>query len=184
PSRNGHTRYANFDFEDVKGTMRCIMWPEDFAKHGEQVKTETICFIEGRVDRRGREPNLVVDTLITLEEAEKKFTDQVAIKFQREMHRPEEFERVREVLGKYPGRCDVAIVIESFDEKNPAQKFRYLLAPGPNLKVSPSSGLAAELQELLGAGNVQFIATPKKRGGGMNGNGTGNGNRNGRRVAG
>src|SRR5207247_2457794 len=26
PSRNGHTRYANFDFEDVKGSVRCIMW--------------------------------------------------------------------------------------------------------------------------------------------------------------
>lgn len=177
PSRNGHTRYANFDFEDVKGTMRCIMWPEDFAKYGDQVKTEMICFIEGRVDKRGREPNLVVDTLITLEEAERKFTDQVAIKFQREMHRPEEFEKVREILARYPGRCDVALVIESFDDQNPALKYRYILAPGPHVKVSPSPNLAAELQAVLGAGNVQFIATPKKRGGGFQGNGNGNGRR-------
>ena len=164
PSRNGHTRYANFDFEDVKGNMRCIMWPEDFAKYGEQVKTETICFIEGRVDKRGREPNLVVDSLITLEEADKRFTDQVAIKFQREMHRPEDFDGVRNILQKYPGRCDVAIVIESFDEVNPSLKFRYILAPGPNMKVSPSPNLATELQNVLGPGHVQFVATPKKRG--------------------
>ena len=163
PSRNGHTRYANFDFEDVKGNMRCIMWPEEFAKFGEQVKTETICFIEGRVDKRGREPNLVVDNLITLEEAEKKFTDQVAIKFRRELHRPEDFDGVKAVLAKYPGRCDVAILIESFDEQNPRLRFRYLLSPGANVKVSPSPNLAAELQTILGPGNVQFIATPKRR---------------------
>ena len=163
PSRNGHTRYANFDFEDVKGNMRCIMWPEEFSKFGEQVKTETICFIEGRVDKRGREPNLVVDNLITLDEAEKRFTDQVAIKFRRELHRPEDFEGVRAVLAKYPGRCDVALLIESFDEQNPRLRFRYLLSPGANVKVSPSPTLAAELQAILGPGHVQFIATPKRR---------------------
>ncbi|MSR58678.1 MAG: DNA polymerase III subunit alpha [Planctomycetaceae bacterium] len=163
PSRNGHTRYANFDFEGVQGSVRCIMWPEDFAKVGEQVKADAVCFLEAKVDRRGREPNLIVHSLISLDEADKRFTDQVAIKFQRGLHSEGDIDRVRALLGRYPGRCGVAVVVESFDEQNPQVKLRYLLSPSQNLKVAADSRLAAELQQILGPGNVRFLSTPKRK---------------------
>jgi DNA polymerase III subunit alpha len=175
PSRNGHTRYANFDFEDTRGIMRCIMWPEDFAKFGEQVQNETICFLEGKVDRRGREPNLIVNTLITIEEAERRFTDQVAVKFQKGLHSEEDIVRAREIMRRFPGRCDVALVIETTDTKNPDQRLRIVMAPGGDVKVAPDPALRGELQQVLGSGNVMFIALQKKRAGGnghaSNGNG-------------
>ncbi|MGQ0634860.1 MAG: DNA polymerase III subunit alpha [Planctomycetaceae bacterium] len=177
PSRNGHTRYANFDFEDVSGTVRCIMWPEEFSRLGELVQPEAICFLEARVDRRGREPNLIVQNLITLEEAERKFTEQVAVKFQRGLHHPTDVDRVRDVLGRYPGRCGVAVVVESFEDSDPSAKLRYLLAPTQNLKVAADARLAIELQQILGPGNVQFLSTPKKRGNGAPANGNGRGHR-------
>ncbi|MFN0055597.1 MAG: DNA polymerase III subunit alpha [Planctomycetales bacterium] len=183
PSRNGHTRYANFDFEDVRGAVRCIMWPEDYAKFGEQVQQDTICFLEAKVDRRGREPNLIVHNLITLEEADKRFTDQVALKFQRGLHSEGDIDKVRAILGRFPGRCGVALVVESFDEKNPAQKLRYLLAPSQNLKVAADVRLAQELQQVLGAGNVRFMSTQKRKGNGSNGYGNGNGQGRARRPA-
>ncbi len=165
PSRNGHTRYANFDFEDVTGTVRCIMWPEDFARLGDFVKAEMICFIEGRVDRRGREPNLIVNNLLTLDQADKKFTDQVAVKFQRGLHSEDDVQRVRDVMRRYPGRCDVALVVESFDDENTEARQRYVLAPAPDVKVAADPALAAELQHILGLANVKFHAQPKKRAG-------------------
>jgi DNA polymerase-3 subunit alpha len=176
PSRNGHTRYANFDFEDVRGTVRCIMWPEDYARLGEHVKPEAICFIEGRVDRRGREPNVVVNALITLDEASRKFTDQVAVKFQRGLHGDGEIDRVGEILRRHPGRCDVVIVIESFDDQNPTLRFRHLLQPSSAFKVAANTELASELEQVLGAGNVRYVSTQKHKPGG---NGNGNGRRNG-----
>jgi len=181
PSRNGHTRYANFDFEDVRGTVRCIMWPEDFARLGEHVKPEAICFIEGRVDRRGREPNVVVNQLITLEEASRKFTDQVAIKFQRGLHAESEIDQVGEILRRHPGRCGVAVVIESFDDRNPLIRFKYLLQPSASVKVAADAALATELEQVLGPGNVRFASTQKKK---VGGNGNGNGNGHGRRKSG
>lgn len=179
PSRNGHTKYANFDFEDVRGTVRCIMWPEDYARLGEHVKSEAICLIEGRVDRRGREPNVVVNNLITIEEASRKFTDQVNIKFLRGLHGEAEIDRVGTILRLHPGRCSVAIVIESFDDANPSLRLRYLLSPGPNFKVAADAELAGELEQVLGAGNFQFASTQKRKPG-SNGNGNGNGHANGR----
>ena len=32
-----HTKYVNFDLEDTAGSIRCILWPEDFAKMGHLV---------------------------------------------------------------------------------------------------------------------------------------------------
>ncbi|MGE5191785.1 MAG: hypothetical protein ACM3U2_04740, partial [Deltaproteobacteria bacterium] len=153
---------------------------EDFARLGEYVKPEAICFIEGRVDRRGREPNVVVNNLISIDEASRKFTDQVAIKFQRGLHGEGEIDRVGEILHRHPGRCGVAIVIESFDDDNPSIKLRYLLAPASTTRVAADGGLAAELEQVLGAGNVRFLSNQKAKGG-VNGNGHKNGT--GRRAA-
>lgn len=176
PSRNGHSRYANFDFEDTRGVIRCIMWPEEFSRFGELIQNETICFLSGKVDRRGREPNLIVEELITLDQAEKKFTDQVAIKFQRGLHTNDDVARAREILKRYPGRCDVVLVVESFDDDNPSQRVKYLMTPAADTKVAADSRLATELRAVLGPGNIKFLTTQRKKPNGphaRSGNGVG-----------
>ncbi len=166
PSRNGHTRYANFDFEDAKGVVRCIMWPEEFARMGEDVQPEMICFIRGKVDRRSREPNLIVEELIPLDQAEKKFADQVAIKFKRGFHTDNDVLRCSELLKRYPGRCSVAIVVETFEENKPRSPLNVMLRPSQAIKVSADANLKNDLQILLGPDNVRFHFPKKRLGGG------------------
>ncbi|MBW3538708.1 MAG: DNA polymerase III subunit alpha [Planctomycetes bacterium] len=173
PSRNGHLRYINFDLEDAGGVVRCIMWPEEFARFGEQVKAERIVFVQGRVDRRGREPNLIVERLFTLEEADREFTDRLAIKFQRGLHSGEDMRRVRSVLSRYPGRTEVVIVVDSAEKADAARRLRYVLATPTDLRVSCTAELQSALGEVLGDEHYRLHATPKRRNG--NGNGSGNG---------
>ncbi len=163
PSRNGHTKYANFDFEDSSAIVRCIIWPEDFAREGEKVKKDTIAIIKGRVDRRGREPNVIVNQLMTLDEAEKAFTSHVAIKFQRGVHTEADVSRTRDVLNRFPGKTNVYFLVESIDNENPKGKLRYTLMPPSELKVSCGDELQQELSNILGRGNLKFIAEVKKR---------------------
>ncbi|MCA9090942.1 MAG: DNA polymerase III subunit alpha, partial [Planctomycetaceae bacterium] len=113
PSRNGNSRYVNFDLEDPSGVVRCIMWPDDFANHGEKVQQEEIVVIKGRIDSRGREPNIIVNKLLTLDEAEKEFTRQIALKFVSGFHTEEDMKRVRDILSRYPGKTPVIIVVET-----------------------------------------------------------------------
>jgi DNA polymerase III subunit alpha len=162
PSRNGHTKYVNFDFEDVQGTVRCIMWPEEFARFGDLVKSESIVIVEGKVDKRSREPNLIVGEMLTLEQAEKKFTDQVAIRFDQALHGERELLATLSILKRHPGKCDTAIIVETFDPGNPNQRLRHLLS-NPALKVSVGGSLAEELQALLGTTSVQFLTKNKPR---------------------
>lgn len=161
PSKNGHSKYVNFDLEDVTGIIRCIMWPEDFNRQGELVKQEEIVFVRGRVDRRSREPNLIVQEIITLEAADKKFTEKVILRFQKGMHTEGDFVQARSILMNYPGKCDVMVIVESFDDANPDKKFKFPLSS--DLRVTADAQMERELQELLGKQNVRYHGEPKKK---------------------
>ena len=125
PSRNGNTKYANFDLEDPSGIMRCIAWPEDYARYEELIKAESVIIVAGKVDRRGREPNLVVNRIYTLDQADKEFTSQVAIKFEKGLHSHEDVQRVRNVIARFPGSTDVILLVDSW-----ADQIRNLYARG------------------------------------------------------
>ncbi|MCA9117620.1 MAG: DNA polymerase III subunit alpha, partial [Planctomycetaceae bacterium] len=171
PSRNGHTRYVNFDLEDPTGVVRCIMWPEEFSRMGDNVEQEQICFVRGRVDRRGREPNVVVNHLMLPDEADKEFTKQLAIKFQRGIHTEHDMVQVRDVLHKFPGRTDVVLAVDTANgEGEQAEAWRVYLVTPADLKVSCGTELRAELNRVLGTGNYQ-LHSGRKRGGNGNGNG-------------
>lgn len=161
PSKNGHSKYANFDLEDVTGIVRCIIWPEDFNRQGDLVKSEEIVFVRGRVDRRSREPNLIVHEIITLEEADKKFTEKVILRFQKGLHTEADFIQARSILLNYQGKCDVLLSVESFDDAAPEKKFKFPMST--DLRVSADSQMERELQELLGKQNVRFHGDPKRK---------------------
>ena len=57
------TKYANFDLEDMQGSVRCILWPSGFADYGERVQPDAVVLAKGKCDRRGGgdEANLVID---------------------------------------------------------------------------------------------------------------------------
>ena len=165
PSRNGNSRYVNFDFEDPHGIVRCIMWPEQFAQQGNLVQPELICFVKGRIDRRGREPNVIVDRLLTLEDAEKEFTSLVAIKFQKGLHTAEDMTRVRDILNRFPGKTEVHIIVDSADENAPNQRVRYILSPPSALRVSCGPHFREELEQALGNDHFRFHAAQKRTNG-------------------
>ncbi len=122
PSRNGHSRYANFDLEDPSGIIRCICWPEDYARLGELIKPETVVLVKGRIDARGREPNIIANKIYTMSEAEKEFTKQVIVKFRRGYHTEQDMKRTRDVLARYPGKTPVMLFLDTWDEpKNGAE---------------------------------------------------------------
>lgn len=115
-SRNGLNRYANFDLEDSSGVIRCIAWPEDYARYEELIRTENVIIVAGKVDRRSREPNLVVNRIYTLDQADKEFTAQVAIKFEKGLHSGDDVHRVRSVVSRFPGSTEVILIVDSFAE--------------------------------------------------------------------
>ena len=165
PSRNGNTRYANFDFEDSTGIVRCIIWPEDYARAEDKVRTEAICIIRGRVDRRGREPNVIVNQFLTLEDAEKQFTRHLTINFKRGLHTEADVRRTKEVIERYPGKTSVYLFVDSPDDENPGGQIRYTLMPPQEMKVTCNAELTEALSNVVGRTNLKFYADMKKKSG-------------------
>ncbi|WP_228030473.1 helix-hairpin-helix domain-containing protein [Gimesia benthica] len=156
PSKNGHTRYVNFDFEDPHGLVRCIMWPEQFARFGEKVKMEAMVIIKGKIDKRGREPNVIVDQLLTLNDARKQFTDRLAINFKRGVHTRQDMVNVHDVLTQFPGQTEVILVVDSVDQEKPDTSLRYVLNPPGNLRVSCSEEFENRLKATIGESHIHF----------------------------
>jgi len=163
PSRNGHTRYANFDFEDATGIVRCIIWPEDYARAEDKVVPEAICILRGRVDRRGREPNVIVNQLLTMDEAEKQFTRYLTIKFAKGFHTGEDIERTRMLLARFPGKTSVHILVDSVAPENPEERLRYTLLLPQEIKVTCNNDLTEELAQIVGRENFKFQADVRKK---------------------
>ena len=163
PSRNGNSKYVNFDLEDPHGVVRCILWPDDFARYQEMVVPQEICIIQGRVDRRGREPNIIVNKLMTVEAAQKQMTQHLALKFRHGYHTEADMKKVRQILDRFPGQTNVIIVIETLDEQNPEYHHRYTLS-APSLTVSVSARLREELNAVVGESNYRVHVSVPKRG--------------------
>jgi len=165
PSRNGHSKYVNFDFEDPTGVVRCIMWPEEFARLGEKVELEQVRFVRGKVDKRSREPNVIIDAMWTLEEVEKEFTKQVLIKFQKGIHDLRVIERVRDIIQKTPGKAEVMLIVDAAAVGQ--KRLRYISMKPLEQKISVNRDLRRELAETVGEENVKFVADLKKKAAGV-----------------
>ena len=143
--------------------MRCIIWPEDYARAEEKIVPEAICIIKGRVDRRGREPNVIVNQFLTLEDAEKQFTRHLTINFKRGIHTTSDVRRTKEVIERFPGKTSVYVFVDSPDEENPDGKIRYTLMPPQEMKVTCNAEFTEALSNVVGETNFKFYVDAKKK---------------------
>jgi DNA polymerase-3 subunit alpha len=161
---NGQNRYANFDLEDPTGIVRCIAWPADYSRYEGLITQERIIVVQGRVDRRGREPNLIVNRMFSLDDADKEFTSQVAIKFEQGLHHRGDIESVHRVIRKYPGSTGVILVVDSVDPAaaetstsgEVSGRLRYILTTGTGCEVSVCPEFRRDLIESIGEQFFEF----------------------------
>ncbi|MBW3596574.1 MAG: DNA polymerase III subunit alpha [Planctomycetes bacterium] len=147
-----HTKYANFDLEDKDGAVRCIIWPEEFAKFGHLLQPEAVLILRGAVDRRGGgdECNIICNELIALDEMESRCTRGVKIRIDEARHGTGSLGKLREILRFYPGDGEVQLVLSL---ENGAQVH---LSVG-KLRVRVNDEMRNRVDDLLGPGNLQLI---------------------------
>jgi DNA polymerase-3 subunit alpha len=176
PSRNSNSRYANFDLEDATGIVRCIIWPDDYARQAELIKPESVILVKGRTDSRGREPNVIVNKIFTIADAEKEFTKQVVVKFRRGYHTEQDMKRARDALARFPGKTPVILFVDTWEEPktngaasdletshsdsngNGAGRTPLRCILSTPLSVTCSSDLRLELTNSLGPDGFRFLS--------------------------
>jgi DNA polymerase-3 subunit alpha len=154
-ANSSNTKYAMFDLEDMAGTVRCILWPEQFAEYGHLVSNDATLVARGAVDRRPgtEEANLIVNELISLAELATRFTKGIVIRISQQEHSERGLDELFEILRGYPGNCEVQLVV-CLDDGSRA----YMRCD--RVRVDLNAEMRARLDALLGPGNVRLIAAP------------------------
>ena len=80
--RNMGRKYATFRIEDFTGTVRCIMWSDEYARFQAQVVPDAVHLFEGTLNwQEGRaEPDFQVKKVLSMDEARREFTKSLVIK--------------------------------------------------------------------------------------------------------
>lgn len=151
---NSPTKYVMFDLEDVEGAIRCILWPQDFAKHGDAVESDAIVVLQGRLDYRGGdEANMIVDKVIPIDQLDENLTHGIKVMIDQQIHGEDGLKTVYEIIRGYPG--------------NRQLKFEIILEDGmrvemnSNRKVEINEQLTSRLTDLLGKTSVEMLIDRK-----------------------
>ena len=153
-----HTKYVNFDLEDTAGSIRCILWPEDFAKMGHLVEADAILIVRGALDRRGGdEANLIVNELIPLDQLGSRYTTGVKIRVDAAHHGSDMLTKVREIVRYYPGDRELQLVLNLEDGTRVHVKSH-------STRVSINEEMRSRIDDLLGPGNFQLITSAPQPG--------------------
>ena len=150
--RNAGAKMAAFDFEDLAGKTSCIIFPQDYEKHQELVRKDSIVFIRGQVDRRREEPSVRVSQVFTLEEGQRALTKAVVIRLHEVGLDDALMENLRQVLAAHPGTVPIYIELVSRTHG------RTTLRAGDTLSVSADAAFQRDLDNLLGDGHVVLTA--------------------------
>ena len=111
------TRYAMFDLEDVDGAIRCVMWPKEYAQHGNMIQADGVVVLQGSLDRRGGdEANLIVDRVIPIEQLDSShLTTGICVRINQKAHGKEAVAKVYEIVRGYPGNRKLQLEIKLDD---------------------------------------------------------------------
>ncbi len=150
-ARNGNSRYFLARIEDMSGSAKCVMWPDDFARFKEEIRDDTPYIIVGKVDRRREEPTLVIGRILTLEQAQRELARGLYLLLRLGQTQPEDIDRLGEVLRQTPGACPVFLTI-----KDGADKY-CVLRLSRDFAINPNTFPQEDLETILGPNSVRLM---------------------------
>jgi DNA polymerase III subunit alpha len=112
PKPGSSSKYANFDLEDFDGSVRCIMWPNQFEQAADMIQPDAVVIVKAKVDKRGDEDvNLIIDEMTPINDAESQFTAGIQVFVDAQQTQEDVSVKLREILRGYPGNREVTLAI-------------------------------------------------------------------------
>jgi DNA polymerase III alpha subunit len=152
--RNAGRKYATFRIEDFTGTVRCIMWSDEYARFQELVAADAVLLFEGVLNWAAEraEPDFQVKKVMTPDEARREFTKSMLLKlpYTDDQDSLRKLDAVGLVLKRYRGNCPVYLSVRDANGKQVQLKLN------DEFRVNPAALKVEELEMLLGQGAVLF----------------------------
>lgn len=152
--RNAGRKYATFRIEDFTGSVRCILWSDEYQRFQSLISADAVHLFEGTLNwSEGRaEPDFQIKKILTIDEARSEFTKSMLLKmaYTEDAEALRKLDAVSLVLRRAKGPCPVFLSV-----RDPAGK-QVQLRLNDDHRVNPANLNVQELEMLLGPGAVLF----------------------------
>ncbi|MDO8603358.1 MAG: DNA polymerase III subunit alpha [Candidatus Omnitrophota bacterium] len=136
--------------EDMEGSVEALVFPNAYKNISKYIVLNAAIFINGRLNLKEDRPKIIVEEIMPITDARKKFTQVVSIDFLSQGMDEELFERLRGVFTRYQG--DTPVYLNFATKTNGS----YRMLVDRKLFVSPTNELASELETLIGREHIKF----------------------------
>jgi len=136
--------------EDMGGSVEALVFPNSYKNVYKYIVPNAAVFISGRLSLKEERPKIIVEEILPISDARKKFTQSVSIDILSQGMDDELFGRLRSVFTRYQGDTPVYL---NFSTKTNGS-YRQLV--DRKLFVSPTNELAGELETLVGKEHIKF----------------------------
>jgi DNA polymerase III subunit alpha len=143
-SKKSGKPYCLFTLEDLEGTVQVLCFNENYDKYRELLIQGQNLLVIGEVNATEDKPKIFPQEIMLLEDAPRKYTRQVHLRFQAGRLTPEELQQVFQLVSAHPGRCPLFLGF-----KQPGGETVYL-DTHERYSVMPSRALQEEADRLFG----------------------------------
>ncbi len=143
---------ALFELEDLQGTVRCVLFASVYEKFGRFLATQARVFVVGRADTRMEKPSVRAEEIVPMLDALRRFCDAVCVRINGQKDRDALLQKLRTTIASHPGECPVLIDVPCNNGEIATIKV------SRNMYVSPTDQFVSEVEALLGAGSLEFVA--------------------------
>ncbi len=135
------------------GPVEATVFSDIFERCESMMTADAVLVMPAHVNYRKQVAGLIVDDVIPIDDATKRLTKAVHIRMSTLGLESTRVDRLAEVLGKYPGECDVYLHCTLPDARE------VTVHATSACMVEPSSGLVKEIEDLFGERALWFSAS-------------------------
>lgn len=144
--------YARFKLEDLDGAIEAVVFPKTYRSAASYIVPNNIVVVKGRLSARESDTELLVEEIMTIDEAKKKVIPTIGavhIRLSTAGLEEEMLDRIKAVIAQYPGKSPVI-----FDIAVPGQG-DFALETG--LQVKYAAAFFKEIETLVGADSWELL---------------------------
>ncbi|MFC1667680.1 DNA polymerase III subunit alpha [Candidatus Omnitrophota bacterium] len=149
-TRRTGEKMAIMMMEDLEGRVEVLAFPSSYKNVSKFIRPNSAVFVDGKLNLREERPKIIVENMVAIEDARKRFTQAISIDIFSLGMENEIFEKLKNALKKYKGNTPVYLNVSS--KKNGS----YRILIDKDLFVTPTSEMVAELEELIGRDHIRF----------------------------
>src|SRR4051795_11266474 len=134
--------WALASLEDLEGAIEVLFFPSTYEACGIHLAEDAVLLVRGRLDKHEDTPRLIAMD-VSVPDVTEPVRGPVTITVPATRCTPPMVQRLKDVLGTHPGTTEVRLQVQAGAKVT-------VLRLDDRLRVSPTSGLMAELKALLG----------------------------------